>query len=103
MTSSVDSGLIKGYDDGTFKPNAPITRQEIGTIIGSLLNEKLETSQAEEILSIYNDDVADWAKLSVASAVKAKIIQGLPGNDFGGSQNATRAQAAVMLLRYLNK
>lgn len=103
VATAVKSGLVKGYEDGTFRPNSPITRQEIGTIIGSLLNEGLTVSQAEELLSIYNDDVADWAKTSVASSVKAGIIQGLPGNVFGGSQNATRAQAAVMLLRYLNK
>lgn len=103
VNTAVKNGLVKGYEDNTFRPDAPITRQEIGTIIGSLLNENLSYSQAEEILSVYNDNVADWAKLKVASSVKAGIIQGLPGDVFAGNQNATRAQAAVMLLRYLNK
>lgn len=103
VASAVKSGLVKGYEDNTFKPNAPISRQEIGTIIGSLLNDDISSSQIEEILSVYNDDVAEWAKKDVASTVKAGIIKGLPGNMFGGSQNATRAQAAAMLLRFMNK
>jgi hypothetical protein len=103
VLAAVKNGMIKGYEDNTFRPHDPITRQEIGTIIGSILNENISDAQIAEILSVYNDEVADWAKFNVALSVKAGIIQGLPGNEFGGDQNATRAQAAVMLLRYLNK
>lgn len=103
VLAAVKNGMVKGYEDNTFRPHDPITRQEIGTIIGSILNENISDAQISEILSVYNDKIADWAKLKVAISVKAGIIQGLPGNEFGGNQNATRAQAVVMLLRYLNK
>ncbi len=98
---AAEKGYIIGYEDGTFKPGSPITRQEIGTVIGSLLEE--EITNADEILSVFNDEVDNWAKANVAKAVKAEIIKGLPGNIFGGRENSTRAEAAVMLLRYLNK
>ncbi len=101
VAAAAEKGFIKGYEDGTFKPGAPITRQEIGTVIGSLLEE--EITNAHEILSVFDDQVAQWAKVNVAKAVKAEIIKGLPGNIFGGTQNTTRAEATVMLLRYLNK
>ncbi len=55
------------------------------------------------MLSIFNDEVAEWAKVSVAKTVKAEIIKGLPGNIFAGGQNTSRAEATVILLRYLNK
>lgn len=103
VLAAVKNGMVRGYEDNTFRPHDPITRQEIGTIIGSILNENISDAQISEILSVYNDKIADWAKLKVAISVKAGIIQGLPGNEFGGNQNATRAQAVVMLLRYLNK
>ncbi|WP_313343355.1 S-layer homology domain-containing protein [Sedimentibacter sp.] len=103
VNKAVENNLVKGYENNTFSPNAPITRQEIGTIIGSLLEGNLTATEASQILSSYNDDVADWAKEPVAKAVNSKIIQGLPNNVFGGDQNATRAQATVMLLRYMNK
>jgi hypothetical protein len=98
---AAEKGYVKGYEDGTFKPNSPISRQEIGTIIGSLLEDDI--TNAHEILSIFSDEVPEWAKVPVAKTVKAEIIKGLPGNIFGGAQNTTRAEAAVMLLRYLNK
>ncbi len=101
--TAVENNLVRGYNDNTFRPNTPITRQEIGTIIGSLLENNITTSEVSEILSNYDDNVADWAKEPVAKAINSKIIQGLPNNVFGGTQNATRAQATVMLLRYLNK
>ncbi len=99
--AAAKNGMIKGYEDGSFKPNSPISRQEISYIMGNLLKESASEKEAEEILSQFSDEISDWAKVKVASVVKAEIIKGLPGNLFGGSQNATRAQAAVMFLRYL--
>ena len=100
--AAAKNGIVKGYGDGSFKPNSPITRQEISFIIGSLLEKNITDEEAEQILSQYSDEISDWAKLGVASAVKAEISKGLPGNLFGGGQNATRAQAAVILLRFLD-
>lgn len=99
--AAAKNGMIKGYEDGSFKPNSPISRQEISYIMGNLLKESASEEEAEKILSQFSDEISDWAKVKVASVVKAEIIKGLPGNLFGGSQNATRAQAAVMFLRYL--
>ena len=99
--AAAKNGIVKGYGDGSFKPNSPITRQEISFIIGSLLEESTTDEEAEQILSQYSDEISNWAKTGVAQAVKAEIIKGLPGNLFGGGQNATRAQAAIMLLRFL--
>ena len=94
-------GLIKGYENDIFKPNSPITRQEIGAILGTILDEKLTDDQIKSILSNYDDNVQKWARPSVAAAIKAEIIQGFPNNIFGGQLNATRAEATVMLLRFL--
>ena len=50
---AAEKGYVKGYEDGSFKPNSPITRQEIGTIIGSLLED--DVTNADEILSLFSD------------------------------------------------
>ncbi len=101
IETAYNIGLIKGYEDGTFKPNAPITRQEIASIIGPLLNSNLSENDADEILSHFSDNVDDYANISAAKCVKAEIIKGLPNNLFAGSKNASRAEAAVMILRFL--
>ena len=54
-------------------------------------------------MKYYLYSMTKWAKVPVAKSVKAEIIKGLPGNIFGGTQNTSRAEATVMLLRYLNK
>lgn len=101
LVAAIESGIIKGYDDGTFRPNENIKRQEIASIISNKLGEKLAEDETEQILSGYTDEVSTWAKSSVALATKAEIIKGLPNLVFGGNQNATRAEATVMLLRFL--
>lgn len=102
ISAAFDEGIIEGYDDGTFRPNAPITRQEIAKILGTLLDqEKLTNEQVNVALNVYKDEIPQWARATVAAAVNAEIIQGFPDETFRGDQAATRAQAAVMLLRFL--
>lgn len=98
---AAEKGLIEGYDDGNFKPNSPINREEICAILGSITDEKLTAEEVEDILSDYDDKVANWARESAATMIKTGIITGFPNNTFGGSLNATRAEAAVILLRFL--
>lgn len=97
----LDAGYVKGYPDNTFRPNAYITRQEIAHVIGSLIDTQMGPSKIDSLLSIYKDEVPDWAKLGAAKATDKGIIKGLSKGVFGGGENATRAQVAVMLLRFL--
>ncbi len=94
-------GIIKGYKDGTFKPNSPIERQEISTILANLLDGELTNEEVENILTNFDDEVDQWAKNSVAKMIDAEIMRGLSDNTIGGQLNATRAEATVMLLRFL--
>lgn len=101
VKAAIENGVIKGYDDGTFRPNESITREEIASIISNKLSEKLTDDEIKEVLSSYTDEVSTWAQSAVALTTKTEIIKGFPNDVFGGNQNATRAQAAVMLLRFL--
>ncbi len=98
---AVENGVVKGYEDGSFNPNGYITREEISSIIATQINQKLTADEIKDLLSSYSDNVSLWAQSSVALTTKAEIIKGLPNNVFGGKEKATRAQAAVMLLRFL--
>jgi ligand-binding sensor domain-containing protein len=95
------AGFVKGYPDNTFRPNAYISRQEISNVLGSLIDTEMGPSKIESVLSVYKDAVPEWAKLGVARTTDKGIIKGLSEGVFGGAQNATRAQVAVMLLRFL--
>jgi hypothetical protein len=62
---------------------------------------KLTNEQVNVALSVYKDEIPQWARETAAAAVNAEIIQGFPDETFRGDQTATRAQAAVMLFRFL--
>lgn len=106
IEAAARAGIINGKADGTFAPDAQITREEIAAIIvravkhedAALLNN-LDTSK------MFADDkhISTFAKLSVKQAVALGIVNGRGGNVFAPQDNATRAESAVMLYRALNK
>ena len=105
----VDKGVVAGYVNGEFKPNAPITRQQFATVLYSFAR-KVETGNKftdySDDLSFYDDknNVSSYAIPAVRWAVKLGIINSTEKNRFIISPNGvlTRAQLATMLLAYIN-
>ena len=61
-------GLIFGYDDGTFSPNAPITHSEATSIISHITKDKfIDCSTLKPFTD--KDDIPDWAKLSYSKSI----------------------------------
>lgn len=98
MATAVARGLISGYDDGTFRPDAPITRQELAVMVARALDEAdpgtVNFTDAEAI--------EDWAAVPVAQAAAMGIVTGFEDGTFRPQETATRAQAAVMLSRLVS-
>lgn len=97
IAQAVEDGIITGYQDGTFRPTAPITRLEMAIILARAL--QLQESQVEK--TSYADDVEipEWAKGIVQAVSDEGIVVGRKGNIFDPYGLATRAQAAAMLAR----
>lgn len=102
-------GLVRGYDDGTFKPEGNITRQEAMTILGramdtTKLGEKLDID-ANDILAAFNDntDISDWAKDFVSKCVKTGVVTGRGNDQIAPLDSITRVEAAIMVRRLLSK
>lgn len=88
----VDAGLMKGYPDGTFKPNASVKRSEFVT----LLNRALKLSNASAQLSFIDLAQDHWAYQDIAIAVNAGYLKGADGK-VHPNQNTSRQEAAVMI------
>ncbi|WP_075618341.1 S8 family serine peptidase [Paenisporosarcina indica] len=106
IEAAARAGIINGKLDGSFDPDANITREEIAAIIVRAVNhadasllKDLDTSK------VFKDDanISTFASLSVKQAVALGIVNGRSGNKFDPKASATRAEAAVMLYRALDK
>ena len=118
------AGYINGNPDGTFKPNAPITRQEAAKIMSDVIYKTTKETYKKDsngkklnvdIVTQFNDDstIASWADESVQALVKQNVkgnilntkvegtvISGDAGkNTFRGKDSISRAEAIIMAER----
>ena len=66
------------------------------------LNKMLTLPENSELYFTDNSDISSWATEYVKSAVYLGIIQGMDDGSFKPAKNATRAEAAVCIIRLLN-
>lgn len=108
------NGIVKGMQsaDGTmnFAPNAKISRQDMAVMIQNYVEKVEKKTIAEKNAAVlFADDagIASYAKDAVTSMQKGGVINGIKANDgtstFAPKKNATRAEAATMITKYLQK
>jgi|GEM_PF-6727494 len=91
----IDRKIVSGYLDSTIRPDNPITRYEIVTIVV----KGLKATPKEKKTDCFNDINALWARDYVSTAFELGFISGYGDNSFRGTNNVTKAEAVVMLLR----
>ena len=105
VTWAASEGIVAGYEDGSFRPNDPITREQLAAMLMNYAAWKGEDVNARADLSSYNDvaSVSSWAAETVQWAVAEGLISGMPGNLMEPQGSATRAQVAAILERFLSE
>ncbi|MET3618288.1 hypothetical protein ABID14_001926, partial [Peptoniphilus olsenii] len=88
---AVDKGFIKGYSDGTFKPNNEITRAEFAQMISSFVQKGYPGSTG------FKDIKGHWASDAISALYGNKNIKGYPDGTFKPNQKLTRAEAVTIL------
>lgn len=92
-------GYIKGYEDGTFRPNGEITRAELVV----MLNNVFEYNDIEEYTKTFTDvNQEDWFYSAVMKAGTVGYIEGFPDGSFLPRDNFTRQQFCVALSQTAN-
>ncbi|WP_256761019.1 S-layer homology domain-containing protein [Cohnella sp. WQ 127256] len=99
VAQAVQANIIKGNQDGSFRPNAEVTRAEMAVMIANALGQPIEANATTS----FADDkgIPAWAKGSVAIVKQAGIVQGNSDNKYAPQSNATRAEAVTVLLKML--
>jgi len=103
--AAAKAGIINGNSDGTFKPNSNISREQMALMMVRAMEYAGYdiANTGTQVLVKFKDTAKIQNKQTVAKAVQEGIIQGMTSTTFQPRGNATRAQAAVMLKRVLDK
>ncbi|MCR2807357.1 glycosyl hydrolase 53 family protein [Paenibacillus soyae] len=97
--------LIEGYEDGTFRPSATITREEAMVILyRAMALAGLDAGASADALSAFADagDISAWAEQAAAAAANHQLVQGSNGQ-LKPQSEITRAETAVIVQRLLVK
>ncbi|WP_282940457.1 cadherin-like beta sandwich domain-containing protein [Paenibacillus sp. RC67] len=102
-------GIVEGYEDGMFRGEQQITREQGIAMVARAYNlikpQSAAMSQTEiaSALSVYGDaaDLSDWAREIVARMIRAGIVEGSAGQLLKPQDNITRAEAAALIERML--
>lgn len=111
VQTAVNSSLISGYEDGTFRPTQSITHQEAITMISNALNfinpaTKLDDSERAQYTKRMNGlswHVDAWASDAAALMLKHNIMGANQGFSFEKDAQTTRGQTALFINRLLEK
>ena len=90
-------GVISGYPDGTFRPNAPITRAEFAAMIARFD----ETARSAD--TPFTDISGHWAENAIGKAYGNGWVEGSSKTVFCPESNLTRAETATLLNRVLHR
>ncbi|WP_281888705.1 InlB B-repeat-containing protein [Paenibacillus sp. YYML68] len=104
------SGLISGYEDGTFRPADLVTREQAMTMLAKAmsmtkLQSKLGTKTADDLLKPYADSesASAWALAAIADCLQAGLVSGRSSTELAPQATMTRAEVAAIVQRLLQK
>ena len=89
INAVVNAGYMKGYPDGTFRPNGKITRAEFAQMIKAI--DKANTGMAP-----FADAKGHWAEAAINQAYANERITGYPDGTFRPNNHITRAEAVTV-------
>ena len=98
VSSVVGSGIMRGYPDGTFKPERCMTRIEASAVIFKIL------SLREDYSIRFKDVKKDyWGRGIIGAVVKAGVMKGYPDGTFKPDRFITRAEFLVIVLKAIGR
>lgn len=110
VKKAVELGLIHGYTDGSFRPDAKLSREEMLTIIVQAMGVKPDPDEAEKYLTYFVNEsrISEWARGYVGYAEHSGLLEHGhivketdKGLSFDSKMQASRAEAALTVYRML--
>ena len=99
----VSNGIVSGMSENEFAPNDNITREQLAVMLYNYAKFKgIELGGDKEVSFVDGEAVSDWAKEAVDALSKAGVMSGRDNGNFDPKANATRAEAATMLVNFVD-
>ena len=100
VSTLASMGILKGYEDGTFRPNASITRAEFAAIATRFFDETGATYEPGTFTDVTGDE---WFAGAIMDAVNLGLIGGYEDGTVRPNNNITRAEACAIVNRTLGR
>ncbi|MEF3306238.1 S-layer homology domain-containing protein [Paenibacillus sp. GYB003] len=102
--TAAKAGLIDGYEDGTFRPNQVISREELAVLASrafDFVSKQTASGASAAALQPFADAgaISDWARGAAARVVSEGLMNGVADSVFAPKEQSSRAQAVVILKR----
>lgn len=91
VSTLTNAGILTGYEDGTFRPDAPITRAEFATIAARFYHAPEVTGDA------FPDISGSWARVYINRAAALGLVRGYPDGTFRPNTEITRAEVMEII------
>jgi len=97
ISTMTNGGVLRGYPDGTFVPNAAITRAEVAAIVSRFADANHSGAD------LFSDISGHWANEKINAAANVGWLQGYPDGTFRPDALITRAEFATVVNRVLER
>ena len=101
---AVDSGIVTGYEDGTFKPNKALTREEMAACISryvDFMGIRMPRESTAPVEFADKGKIAKWAREYVEVLRRAGIANGDTAEKYNPKANITRAEMATVIMNLI--
>ncbi|MBQ7475532.1 MAG: S-layer homology domain-containing protein [Clostridia bacterium] len=100
---AVSSGVTLGYEDGTFRPDVPVKRQEIAALFARYINYAFLNFSEEPLTDGFTDagSIPDWAREPVDAIRRYGLLSGNEKGEFCPDDATTRAETATVIRRFM--
>lgn len=100
---AAEHNIVNGYEDGSFRPQGNLSRQELIKILYEYTRYKqLDTSKTNDLSAYTDRGQVTWALAAVSWSVGNGIVMGTSATELSPAANGTREQLATILSRYLD-
>jgi len=91
-------GLVQGYPDGNFKPERPLTRAELATLLVRAKGIDVKDDRARQVFKDVKSDF--WAAKYIEIAQREGLVKGYPDKSFRPNNKISKAEGIAVLVRF---